>query len=640
MEIKIIAMMLALSLGLQSKAHVALDNPLGGETFIAGEIVIAEWHETIPHNTLNWDLYFSSDEGITWEIIEADIPYAVLSYEWTVPEIITTQGRIRVVQDNEGMDYNDFSQNFTIVPGPPEIEIEAQDLALECNINNEATINIWLDSHGGAIATSLCGNLIWANDFSGLSDECGATGFALVTFTATDSCGHSSITYATVEVTDNNTPTIHVPAQSITVECDGLGNTAQLNAWLDGHGGAVSSDSCGSISWSHSLTTQTDDCGSSFSTLAVFTVTDECGGTSTTMAEFTTADTTAPGILIPAQNMIVNCDLTNLDSIVQLWLDNHGGSSASDICGEISWIHDFSPLSDSCEAAIIPVMFTAIDACGNSSTTIATVEVTDNNNPTIYVPAQSITVECDGSGNTEEFNAWLNSQGGALSSEGCGSINWSHSLTTQSDTCGSSFSIFAVFTVTDECGGTSTTSAEFTAADTTAPGILIPAQNLTVNCDVTNLNSIIQLWLNNHGEASASDICGEISWIHDFSPLSDSCEAAIIPVMFTAIDACGNSSSTMAMLTIEAPSGIRLPLEYLNINVFPNPSGDYIHVEFGIKANSPKTLLLFDLKGSLVWEKIGTTNNYDIRIADFSKGIYLLKVITESGSLIQKVVIE
>ncbi|MBK7506361.1 MAG: hypothetical protein IPI52_15290 [Bacteroidetes bacterium] len=44
----------------------------------------------------------------------------------------------------------------------------------------------------------------WTNNFSGLSDGCGATGAATVTFTATDSCGNATSTTATFTIVDTN----------------------------------------------------------------------------------------------------------------------------------------------------------------------------------------------------------------------------------------------------------------------------------------------------------------------------------------------------------------------------------------------------------------------------------------------------
>ena len=40
----------------------------------------------------------------------------------------------------------------------------------------------------------------WSHDFDGLSDLCGATGAATVTFTATDDCGNASSTSATFTI--------------------------------------------------------------------------------------------------------------------------------------------------------------------------------------------------------------------------------------------------------------------------------------------------------------------------------------------------------------------------------------------------------------------------------------------------------
>ena len=42
----------------------------------------------------------------------------------------------------------------------------------------------------------------------------------------------------------------------MTVECDGEGNTAQLEEWLATYGGAAASDACGDVTWSNSCTTQ------------------------------------------------------------------------------------------------------------------------------------------------------------------------------------------------------------------------------------------------------------------------------------------------------------------------------------------------------------------------------------------------
>ncbi len=113
-KIMVLAFFASFALSSLAGAHVALDNPVGGETFTEGEIVDVQWHIVIPHDLQNWDLYFSQDGGSSWEVIEMNLPPSQLDYQWTVPGIETTLGRIKIYMDNSGTDYQDESGDFTI----------------------------------------------------------------------------------------------------------------------------------------------------------------------------------------------------------------------------------------------------------------------------------------------------------------------------------------------------------------------------------------------------------------------------------------------------------------------------------------------------------------------------------------------
>jgi len=96
-----------------STAHVNLLGPLGGETFVHGEIVTVSWEVEIEHDPVGWDLYFSSDSGATWQQL-ASLEVEQLEYQWTVPNIETELARIRIVQVNVKEDYDEISRNFRI----------------------------------------------------------------------------------------------------------------------------------------------------------------------------------------------------------------------------------------------------------------------------------------------------------------------------------------------------------------------------------------------------------------------------------------------------------------------------------------------------------------------------------------------
>jgi len=88
---------------------------------------------------------------------------------------------------------------FTITDETAPELTDASDITVECDgTGNQAALEEWLANNGGATATDACDeNVTWTNDFSGLSDDCGETGIASVTFTATDDCGNAASTTAT-----------------------------------------------------------------------------------------------------------------------------------------------------------------------------------------------------------------------------------------------------------------------------------------------------------------------------------------------------------------------------------------------------------------------------------------------------------
>jgi hypothetical protein len=339
----------------------------------------------------------------------------------------------------------------------------------------------------------------------------------------------------------------------MTVECDGAGNTAALNAWLANNGGATASDVCGGVTWTNDFTALSDDCGATGSATVTFTATDDCGNSSSTTATFTIEDTTVPMITAQAMDMTVECDGAGNTAALNTWLGNNGGATATDVCGGVTWTNDFAALSDDCGATgSATVTFTATDDCGNSSTTTATFTIEDTTVPMITAQAMDMTVECDGAGNTAALNTWLGNNGGATASDVCGGVTWTNDFTALSDDCGATGSATVTFTATDDCGNSSSTTATFTIEDTSNPSIDVVAMDMTVECDGAGNTAALNAWLANNGGATASDVCGGVTWTNDFTALSDDCGmTGSATVTFTATDDCGNSSTTTATFTIE-----------------------------------------------------------------------------------------
>ncbi len=370
------------------------------------------------------------------------------------------------------------------------------------------------------------------------------------TWTGRDSCGNTSTATQVITVTDTRAPSITTAAANLTVECDGAGNTADLNAWRAAHGGASASDACGSVTWTDDFTALTPGCGRTGSATVTFTAHDDCGNQASTTATFTILDRIAPAIVTPAASQTVECDGSGNAAALAAWLASHGGAAASDVCGAVSWTNDFTALSDGCGATgSATVTFTAHDECGNTSTTAATFTIVDTTRPSITTQASNQTVECDGAGNAAELNAWLASHGGASASDACSAVTWTNDFTSLSDGCGATGSATVTFTAADACSNTSTTTATFTIVDTTAPVLAGVPGPATVEC--SNVPP--------PASPTATDTCDSsptITFMEMSNQTGSGCGTGTFEIRrtWTAHDACGNTSSQTQVLTVRDTS--------------------------------------------------------------------------------------
>ncbi|MBK9355884.1 MAG: choice-of-anchor L domain-containing protein [Bacteroidales bacterium] len=426
----------------------------------------------------------------------------------------------------------------------PHVEVPASNLTVECDgTGNTADLNAWLSSNGGAVVTDNCGEISWSNNFASLSDNCGLTGSATVVFTATDECGNVKTTSATFTIVDSNAPVFTTVPSDLTVECDGNGNTAALENWLNN---VAASDLCGMVTITNNFQSLSDLCGLTGSALVTWTATDECGNSATTSATFAIADATGPVFTFVPANMTRECS----------GVPAPGTPTAVDNCSSnVTIVYNGQVRTDgNCpNNYTLTRSWTATDDCGNSTVASQVITVKDTKAPHVEVPASNLTVECDGSGNTADLNAWLSSNGGAIVTDNCGEISWSNNFASLSDNCGLTGSATVVFTATDECGNVKTTSATFTIVDSNAPVFTTVPSDLTVECDGNGNTAALENWLNN---PAASDLCGMVTITNNFQSLSDLCGlTGSALVTWTATDECGNSATTSATFAIADATG-------------------------------------------------------------------------------------
>jgi hypothetical protein len=123
-------------------------------------------------------------------------------------------------------------------------------------------------------------------------------------------------------------------------------------------------------------------------------------------------------------------------------------------------------------------------------------------------------------------------------------------------------------------------------------------------------------------------------------PADVTCPSGQMRVIFTS-----NSSVTDAGFSAtysSTPAGISDYSIMNNLNVYPNPASDVLHISFELYNASEATIRITDLRGQLVYEEIINSQVYnkDIDMATVAKGVYSLQIITPGETVNKKVVIE
>lgn len=329
-------------------------------------------------------------------------------------------------------------------------------------------------------------------------------------------------------------------AEDLIIQCDGEGNVQEILDWIQQGGNMNVTEDCGAISITSNFPGIDDSSPTPDYPPVTFYATDDCGNSSSSVAEIEFIDTIAPTIIRDAKNIFFIYDPAAgngdddddeygifseiLDSIDN-WLAINGGALAIDQCSPGEWTNNYQTVTESMVPHFQEVTFTINDLKSAQTTSTGTI--------TIITPGNDTTVECDGLGNTTELNDWLSTNAGTMVTGFCDGPVWVNNFSGLSDDCGATGSAVVVFDASDSCGNTAQTIASFTIEDTTPPSIDTPASDITIDCDAASPVQIFD-WLDNAGNAVASDICGTVTWSNNFDAIGGVCNNMICA--YTNID--------------------------------------------------------------------------------------------------------
>uniref|UniRef100_UPI000A6F33E7 gliding motility-associated C-terminal domain-containing protein n=1 Tax=Tenacibaculum ovolyticum TaxID=104270 RepID=UPI000A6F33E7 len=280
-----------------------------------------------------------------------------------------------------------------------------------------------------------------------------------------------------------------------------------------------------------------------------WTLTDDCGNTTTKDQTITVQDIIAP-IITNGQNIEIECGTGNTNQNLQDWLDNNGYATVTDNCSNVTWSNNYGDdTSIKCDGAYINVIFTAKDTCGNKDSITLGYLIKDDTVPTIATQPLNKTVTCDGSGNTNELNAWLSNNGGAIATDDCSTITWENNFTELNYSCSFIGEVEVVFTAKDACGNfIDTEKVKFTIEDNEAPIFVenLPG-NITVSC-ATVPNSVVLTATDNC--SVSSDL--EVIYTEEITGQDDACSSEYqITRKWMVSDCAGNNTNHTQEITVE-----------------------------------------------------------------------------------------
>lgn len=347
------------------------------------------------------------------------------------------------------------------------------------------------------------------------------------TWTATDECGSTASCTQIIVVEDNTGPVVTCPA-NITIECGSNSSPSTT-------GQATATDACGTVAnIAHADVTMSGPCSAEPIILRTWTATDACGNTSSCVQTITTNDSAPPVVTCPP-NTFINCSSSTLPS-------NTGfptvAPNSCDGTSILTYSDDYIIQLSFPPCRIIRT-WTATDECGNSSTCIQNIFLTDGVAPTITCPP-NVTVTC-------AANTLPASTGNATATDNCIALPLvTYSDVTANGSCVNEYTITRTWTAIDECENSSSCVQTIVIDDNTAPTLTCPP-NLTITCTANTLPA-------GTGTATATDNCSGVPVVTyaDVTQSSPTCAQEYnITRTWTATDICNNVSTCVQTITID-----------------------------------------------------------------------------------------
>jgi hypothetical protein len=342
------------------------------------------------------------------------------------------------------------------------------------------------------------------------------------TWTATDDCGNSSSADQLITLVDAVAPFFTSIPEDVELEC---ADALPMDM-------ATAEDVCSGVTVTFSDSEGDANCTGMAVITRTFTATDGCGNVSTAQQTITRIDTEAPVASVADASM--TCE--EYDSATE-----YGSYEVSDNCMSevvVSWAEVSNTQEGSNGCFVAEREYTFTDGCGNSSSVIQTITVTDDVAPVMDEVAAAVELQCG-----DVMPAMPSA------TDNCSAVEVTFEDVETTMGCSGEMNFIRTYTATDACGNSVSASQEVTYNDVIAPTFTAPS-DVTVECD----SDLSDLGVTGN-VMDASDVCSAdifMTYTDEVSTSEGSCLADnVVTRTWTVTDGCGNSSTDVQVITLE-----------------------------------------------------------------------------------------
>ncbi len=183
-------------------------------------------------------------------------------------------------------------------------------------------------------------------------------------------------------------------------------------------------------------------------------------------------------------------------------------------------------------------------------------------------------------------------------------------------------------TITDDFGMATEMKNEYIIVDD------LPIADFSYSIDngtiqIIDNSSNVNFYFWNFGDGTSSQAAGNITHTFDTT--------GTYTITLIGSNNCGPSTFETTVNIISTSLGNLN--EWKDVSIFPNPTNDFLRIDFGKKQSDTNTIHFINSLGQLIFSKKVESVMEEINVSNFPKGIYFIKIMDGKSEFVKRIVV-